>query len=190
MAAIRWASAQLAPWQSPEPEPVSSQLTLPALFTPEIHFWTSQIQRWAIQHRLPAELIATVMQIESCGHPAVESGAGALGLFQVMPYHFADGEPKLDPEVNADRGLAYLARSLQLAHGDRRLALAGYNGGHGVIARPIESWPVETLRYVEWGTGILEDVDRGLQVSPGLQAWLNAGGASLCRRAAEHLDLG
>lgn len=189
MATIGWLKSGLAAPAHPAPQPVDRQLHLPALFTPQIHYWTTDIQRWSVEYRLPAELIATVMQIESCGHPAVASRAGALGLFQVMPYHFAADELPLVPEVNARRGLRYLARSLELAAGDRPLALAGYNGGHGVIGRPSASWPAETQRYVLWGTRILEDVDRGLPASPGMQAWLEAGGAALCQRAAAYLEL-
>ncbi len=187
--AIRWGSDHRASEQLPVQASATERLALPALFSPEIQHWTLQIQRWAVEHQLPAELIATVMQIESCGHPTVSSSAGALGLFQVMPFHFAAGESPFEPEVNAQRGLAYLARALELAQGDRRLALAGYNGGHAIIGRPSESWPAETRRYVEWGGRILDDVDQGLQASPALQAWLDAGGAVLCRRATEYLEL-
>ncbi len=133
---------------------------------------------------MPVELIATVMQIESCGAAQIASPAGALGLFQVMPFHFSGDEQPLDPEVNAARGLHYLARSLQLSGGDQAQALAGYNGGHGLIGRPRSTWPAETLRYVDWGMRILEDVRQSRLPSPGLQDWLDAGGAALCRRAA------
>lgn len=106
-----------------------------------------------------------------------------------MPYHFAVGERPFEPEVNARRGLRYLARSLGLAAGDRRLTLAGYNGGHAVIGWPISRWPNETLRFADWGIGILQDAEAGLAPSPGLQAWLRAGGAALCQRAAEFLQI-
>jgi soluble lytic murein transglycosylase-like protein len=124
------------------------------------------------------------MQIESCGHPSTSSTAGALGLFQVMPFHFQSDEDPFHPQVNARRGLTYLRRSWELAGGDPRLALAGYNGGHGVIPRGPDQWPAETRRYVYWGTGILEDADRGGHQSPRLAAWLAAGGESLCQQAA------
>ena len=75
-------------------------------------------------------------------------------------------------------------RSLELAEGDVALALAGYNGGHGQISRPSNLWPAETRRYVRWGTEILTDVQQGTLPSPGVNSWLQAGGASLCRRAA------
>jgi soluble lytic murein transglycosylase-like protein len=64
------------------------------------------------------------MQIESCGDPRARSRAGAMGLFQVMPYHFAGGDDPYNPDTNAVRGLAYLKRSLDTANGDPRLALA------------------------------------------------------------------
>ena len=170
------------------PEPAFS-FSIPAAFTPEVQHWTFDILRWSVEYELPVELVATVMQIESCGHPTVHSSAGAAGLFQVMPFHFGAGEDPLEPETNAIRGLAYLARSLALAGGDTSLALAGYNGGHGQIGRAATYWPAETQRYVQWGSEILADVRAGTAPSPALQSWLSAGGSSLCRQAASALDL-
>ena len=48
-------------------------------------------------------------------------------------------------------GLNYLSRSLQTASGNARLAMAGYNGGIGVISRGEWSWSAETNRYVRFG---------------------------------------
>lgn len=176
-------------------EPVPAA-TLPAsgglapVFTPEVEAWAPAILRWSAAYGLDPNLVATVMQIESCGHSAAASRAGALGLFQVMPFHFAPGEDPLDPDTNALRGLSYLAGSFDLAQGELNLTLAGYNGGHGVISRPPAAWPSETQRYVYWGTGILSDIQAGAMVSPTLQQWLQAGGANLCHRAAVAIGLG
>ena len=162
-----------------------SSRSIPEAFTPEVRHWAPDILRWSVQHDLPPALVATVMQIESCGHPSIHSSAGAAGLFQVMPFHFGAGEDPLEPETNAFRGLSYLARSFELAGGDPALALAGYNGGHGQISRVPSLWPAETLRYVRWGVAILSDVRLGNVPSPGVNSWLEAGGASLCRQAAQ-----
>ena len=162
---------------------------LSGIFTPEVLYWAEDIQRWAETYDLDPNLIAVVMQIESCGHPGVESNAGALGLFQVMPFHFGADEDPLDPEINARRGLTYLARSVALSEGRPDLALAGYNGGHLQIDRPTASWPDETQRYVNWGFGILEDIADGFVLSETLDAWLSAGGASLCMQANRSLAL-
>jgi soluble lytic murein transglycosylase-like protein len=155
------------------------------VFTPEVKRWATDILRWSVEYELPPELVATVMQIESCGHPSIHSSAGAAGLFQVMPFHFGTDEDPRDPETNALRGLSYLSRSLELAKGNTGLALAGYNGGHGQIGRAASLWPAETQRYVRWGTAILADIQLGKLSSPGIDSWLDAGGANLCRRAAQ-----
>jgi soluble lytic murein transglycosylase-like protein len=176
--------------QNPAPE---LRVSLPpggisSVFTPEVQRWSPQITRWAAEAGVSPDLAATVMQIESCGGASARSSAGASGLFQVMPFHFADGEDMLQVDTNARRGLAYLARAYALAGGDLSRTLAGYNGGHGVIARDPSTWSAETRRYVYWGTGILEDIQAGFPASPRLDEWLNAGGAALCRKAASDVE--
>jgi soluble lytic murein transglycosylase-like protein len=177
------ATAPIEAAADPPPSAAAADPRL-ALFTPEVRRWSSHIQHWASAYGLPPELVATVMQIESCGAPGVRSPAGAAGLFQVMPFHFDEGEDPLDVETNAARGLAYLASGLELAGGRIDLALAGYNGGHGLIDRDPATWPDQTRRYVHWGTAILNDAALGRQSSAALQAWLDAGGAHVCARAA------
>ena len=109
-------------------------LSISPIFTREVQYWAPDITRWANAAALDPNLVAVIMQIESCGDPSALSRAGALGLFQVMPFHFHFGENPYNSETNALRGVNYLARSLQAANGDARLALAGYNGGIGVIS--------------------------------------------------------
>ncbi len=135
------------------------------------------------------------MQIESCGHPNVESNKHleshkrAKGLFQVMPFNFGSGENYFDPETNASRGLEYLQRSYILAEGDIEKALAGYNGGHLAILWNPETWSQETQDYVHWGAGILSDITHGREQSPILQEWLESGGKNLCEDAKTALGL-
>lgn len=171
------------------PTTIDSMRHIAPLFTPEVRYWEAQILAWADATGLDPDLVATVMQIESCGDPEAVSPVGARGLFQVMPFHFQPDEAMHDPETNALRGLAYLARALQLAQGDVRLALAGYNGGHSVIGMDAARWPTETQRYAQWGSGIYADAKAGLSQSPTQAAWLAAGGASLCRQAHARLGL-
>ncbi|WP_119072948.1 lytic transglycosylase domain-containing protein [Aggregatilinea lenta] len=162
----------------------SAALTpLSSVFTPQVQYWAPLINAWAIAFQMDPNLIATVIQIESCGDPSVGSSAGAQGLFQVMPFHFAPGEDMLDVQTNAARGLNYLAGGLAKANGHVGLALAGYNGGHGVIDRGWATWPAETQRYYYWGSRIYSEATSGTGSSPTLQEWLTAGGGSLCTRA-------
>jgi soluble lytic murein transglycosylase-like protein len=164
--------------------------SLPGLFTPEVQYWGGKITTWAADYQLDPALVATVMQIESCGNPRAVSPSGAQGLFQVMPDHFAAGDDMLDPDTNAQRGLAYLALGLARSGGNTGLAMAGYNGGLSMLGLASTLWPPETKSYWYWGSGIYADAAGGQAGSPRLQAWLQAGGASLCARAAQTLGLG
>jgi soluble lytic murein transglycosylase-like protein len=168
---------------------VNYQGKISAVFSNEVKYWEADIVRWASEHNLDPDMVATVMQIESCGDPQALSSAGAQGLFQVMPFHFTTGETMLDPDTNARRGMNYLAERLVQTGGDVGKAFAGYNGGHVAAGSNWNSWANETQRYFVWSTGIYEDAKAGLSESPTLQQWYAAGGTSLCQQAATRLNL-
>jgi soluble lytic murein transglycosylase-like protein len=163
--------------------------SLAPFFTPEVQYWKQAIERWAADFGLDANLIAVVMQIESCGDPLARSRSGAMGLFQVMPFHFFADEDPYEAETNARRGLNYLQRAWQVAGGQARLALAGYNGGIGVIGRNEATWPAETKRYVYYGAAIYEHARQGWSTSPAMDEWWRKYGVALCRQAHQHLGL-
>jgi len=161
-----------------------SSKQIAALFTPEIQRWEKEIVSWSNEWGLDPNLVATVMQIESCGDPKAVSSAGAMGLFQVMPFHFQGTEDPYKPGTNAYRGLAFLRTTMDARGGDIKLALAGYNGGLAGTQSAESYWPSETIRYVYWGTGIYADARKGKGQSERLDEWLGRGGASLCTQAA------
>jgi hypothetical protein len=176
-------------WGSPGSNPSATASGLSPIFTKEVQHWGNEIVRWANAAGVDPNLAATVMQIESCGDPRATSRSGATSLFQVMPFHFTFGENPYDPETNALRGMNYLSRSLQAGGGNARLALAGYNGGIGVISRSEWAWPSETKRYVLYGAPIYEDARNGATSSASLTEWYQKYGASLCRQAAQRLGI-
>ncbi len=169
---------------------------LATLFSASVDYWEPAIMRWAQEFQLNPNLIATVVQIESCGHPYVVSPAGAQGIFQVMPLHFdSPGENQLDPYNNARRGLNHMKDCLTWSS-DRDgdgfaesephvgLALACYNGGPGVIwYQEPSQWVQESRDYYTWGTGIWHDASRGYSQSQTLNTWLRSGGSILCDQA-------
>ncbi|MBU1660920.1 MAG: lytic transglycosylase domain-containing protein [Chloroflexi bacterium] len=167
-----WGDAQIAPF-----------------FSPGVQYWYEKIATWSQKWGLDPNLVATVMQIESCGDPDALSGAGAMGLFQVMPYHFAAGEDPYKSGTNAMRGLSYLKNALEARGGDVRLGLAGYNTGISGAKGPESAWPGETVRYVYWGVGIYSEAQKGETQSDRLDEWLAYGGASLCSQAAKNLGI-
>jgi soluble lytic murein transglycosylase-like protein len=167
----------------------ASTSQLSPIFTREVQYWADDILRWAGASSLDPNLVAVVMQIESCGDPFARSSAGAMGLFQVMPFHFHTGENPFETNTNALRGTNYLARSMDTARGNVRLTLAGYNGGIGVISRGEWTWSAQTLRYVYYGAPIYEDARSGATSSAKLDEWYRKYGAGLCRQASQRLGI-
>ncbi len=163
------------------------QSQLPPFFAPSVQHWSRELNQWAAQYEVDRDLLATVMQIESCGHPTVVSAAGARGLFQVMPFHFAADEDMLEPETNARRGASYLHYCVEAADGVIGSALGCYNGGPSIINKAREAWPQETKSYYRWGLGIYSDASAGSAQSETLDLWLAAGGKRLCDSALRQL---
>jgi hypothetical protein len=170
-------------------DPAVETPRLSDVFTPEVRHWSPVIYAWAQAYKVDPNLIATVIQIESCGDAQAVSRSGAQGLFQVMPSHFQPGEDMQDILTNGRRGMDYLAQGLELADGDAGLALAGYNGGHGVINMDRVRWSAETQRYYQWGSRIYQDAVQGRPTSQAVQDWLDAGGSRLCQQAANRESL-
>jgi soluble lytic murein transglycosylase-like protein len=139
--ALVGAASSLEPGADQQAEGVGS---IAVFFRPEVQYWRKALVRWAAAAGVDPNLAAVVMQIESCGNPVARSRSGALGLFQVMPFHFRPDEEPLEPETNATRGLNYLSRSWAAA-GEAGRALAGYNGG---IASPPAGGLARARRYV------------------------------------------
>lgn len=182
------AGAEVSGGQVAQAQPQASGAISPVFAAPVQH-WAPQIEAWSAAHGIDPNLAATIMQVESCGDPNAVSSAGAQGLFQVMPFHFAPGENMQDPDTNARRGLTYFVERLQQTGGDIGRAFAGYNGGQRAAATSWDNWPAETQRYYTWTTGIYNEIQQGQNPSPTLQQWLQAGGASLCAQAAARLGL-
>ncbi|GAB1422060.1 hypothetical protein MASR2M15_22670 [Anaerolineales bacterium] len=162
----------------------SQNSPISGFFTSEIRYWEPELIKWGNLYHLDPNLLATVMQIESCGHPSIGSSAGAQGLFQVMPFHFAQGENPHDPDTNAYRSATVLQSCSEFAAGDVGLTLACYNGGPSVVYRPFHEWPDETQRYYIWGMGIYGDTLIHAENSIALNKWLEVGGSGLCQLSA------
>ena len=158
--------------------------TIAAFFTPTVQEWGGELYRWSREYDVPVNLLATVMQLESCGREDALSPAGALGLFQVMPFHFGAAEEPLVPDTNAYRSAAFLRECRGYAEGDITLTLACYNGGPSVTVRSFANWPRETQVYARWGAAIYLDATRGRSRSNALEDWWDAGGRHLCAQAA------
>lgn len=185
-----WLAGQDAPAPVVEPTPqpmggpVEPSAWMPA---PVVFWWADVIRPTAERYGVDPMLASIIVLVESGGNPLAESGAGALGMYQVVPrFHprLLDGDPH-DPHHNADVGTAYLADCLR-RYGLRddpdwqrsvERAAACYNGGGGGVANPA----AETRAYIRWVGGMW--AERHAPTSPTLDAWLAAGGRRLVEGA-------
>lgn len=162
---------------------------LARFYTQEVMYWQEDIYRWAETYRINPNAIAVLMQIESCGSPEVLSWVGAVGLMQVMPFYFDNGENMLDPDTNVYHGMRIFQECLNVfADGDVGIAAACYNGGASITQTSYVNWPQETQSYYDWANGLWNDVVNGVSDSDTLEDWLASGGSRLCAIAAEDLS--
>ncbi|ADW76580.1 Lytic transglycosylase catalytic (plasmid) [Rahnella aceris] len=104
-------------------------------------------------YHLPDGLLKSVAITESAGDPNAVSGAGAQGLFQLMPGTARDlglrGNEAFDPIKSAQAAAKYLAQLLKANGGDLDKTLASYNWGIGNVQKyGMGLMPQETREYV------------------------------------------
>jgi soluble lytic murein transglycosylase-like protein len=106
----------------------------------------------ARKNNLPPELVAAVVQQESKFKPTARSGAGAMGLMQLVPRtgRWMGATDLMNPTQNIAAGAKYLKYLTEQFHGDQQNAIAAYNAGEGAVRRFGGVPPYrETLNYVQ-----------------------------------------
>jgi soluble lytic murein transglycosylase-like protein len=95
------------------------------------------VRRYAAHYRVPPELIAALIDVESRWNPRAVSDKGAMGLMQLMPAtarRYGANHP-FDVEENIAAGTRYVTALMWEFHGDMRLVSAAYYAGDRWIAR-------------------------------------------------------
>jgi soluble lytic murein transglycosylase-like protein len=89
------------------------------------------VAHYASQYRVPSELIAALIDVESRWNPNALSNKGAMGLMQLMPAtarRFGAFQP-FDEEQNIAAGTRYVTTLMWEFRGDFRLVAAAYYAG-------------------------------------------------------------
>ncbi|WP_252722362.1 flagellar assembly lytic transglycosylase [Treponema medium] len=126
--------------------------------------WGELVSKYAAEYGLPEYLLYALIRSESFFQHQVVSGAGAVGLTQLMPATAADIAKKLkvadysltDPEINIRFGAYYLAEMIRRSDNRIMPACFAYNAG---ISR-VRGWQkkaqglpedlfLESLEYAE-----------------------------------------
>jgi soluble lytic murein transglycosylase-like protein len=112
--------------------------TPPPVVTPNEASGIDQaVQQIAAEHALSADLVHSMIKVESNYNAHAVSPKGARGLMQLVPstarrFGVSDA---FNPRENIDGGVKYLRYLLDLYGGNYPLALAAYNAGEGAVAR-------------------------------------------------------
>jgi soluble lytic murein transglycosylase-like protein len=110
------------------------------------------VGQYATHYRVPPELIAAFIDVESRWNPRAVSAKGAMGLMQLMPataMRFGAFEP-FDAEQNIAAGTRYITVLMWEFHGDLRLVAAAYFAGDRDIARKqLDYRNAEVVAYVQ-----------------------------------------
>jgi soluble lytic murein transglycosylase-like protein len=138
-----FAGALAAAQTSPSAAPVSG--------TGDSSAFDAQINAAAASNGIDPALLKGLVSQESGFDPSARSGAGAVGLTQLMPATASalGVTNPLDPAQSLQGGAKYLREQLDRFGGDETLALAAYNAGPGAVQKYGGIPPyAETQNYV------------------------------------------
>jgi hypothetical protein len=148
-----WVDVQTADVEKIEPEEVFTPVVPdppvapPAIAPPYRELVSAAASRYGVD----AELISSVMEVESHFDAKAVSPKNARGLMQLLPQTAARLGVKdiFDPQENIDAGTRYLKELLQLYNNNLTLALAAYNAGPDKVQKYGDVPPYrETVSYV------------------------------------------
>ena len=123
------------------------------------------IEAASAQYKVDADLITSVIAVESNFEPKAISRRNARGLMQLLPETAERLGVKdiFDPKQNIDAGTRYLSDLLQRYDNNLVLALAAYNAGPEKISRfgDVPPYP-ETISYVRRVKRVYENSKSGV----------------------------
>ena len=110
------------------------------------------VRQYAAHYRVPPELIAAFIDVESRWNPHAVSDKGAMGLMQLMPAtakRFGAFDA-FNAEQNIAAGTRYVTALMWEFRGDLRLVAAAYYAGdHDIARQQLDYRNPEVVAYVQ-----------------------------------------
>ena len=110
------------------------------------------VRQYAAHYRVPPELIAALIDVESRWNPRAVSSKGAVGLMQLMPAtarRYGAFAP-FDVQQNIAAGTRYVTVLMWEFHGDLRLVAAAYYAGdRGIARKQLDYRNPDVVAYVQ-----------------------------------------
>jgi soluble lytic murein transglycosylase-like protein len=126
----------------------NAQASEPAPVTPATTDLREVAHQAAVTAGIDPRIFVRQIQAESKFDPAARSGAGAIGIAQIVPRFHPDVDPT-DPHASLRYAATLMAAHLANYGGDYAKALAAYNAGPTAVARHGGVPPfAETQNYV------------------------------------------
>jgi soluble lytic murein transglycosylase len=110
------------------------------------------VEHYAAHYRVPPELIAALIDVESRWNPRALSNKGAMGLMQLMPdtARRYGAFQSFDVEQNIAAGTRYVTTLMWEFKGDLRLVAAAYYAGdHWIGQKQLNYRNPDVIAYVE-----------------------------------------
>lgn len=136
--------------EAPKKLTVVTEKVREEFFKKEVPFG-SIIYQEAKKNNVRPELVAAVVQAESRFKPTARSGAGAVGLMQLVPRtgRWMGARDLTNPQQNVAAGAKYLKYLSERFDGNETKIIAAYNAGEGNVKRFGGVPPFkETRKYV------------------------------------------
>lgn len=153
-------------------------------FTDTVEQWRPEIDRWAVEYGgdgITGNLIATIIQMESCGNPAYDAPGPRAGLFGVETFYVPEGQDVFKWDTNAKIGLAILA-DVRKQTNDMALVWGGWKSRNNMI-KSFDAWTYDGQRFFRDAGPIYDGAESG-DGGVAITDWLmNGDGVIVCAGA-------
>jgi hypothetical protein len=132
---------------TPMPTTVTTQtVEVVGQYTNTVEQWRPEIDEWSVVYGVDADIIATVLQVQTCGNKDYFSERELrYGLFGVEWFLFSEGDDHYDLNRNAELGMEVL-RDLSQQTNSEGLVFGGWKS-RAAMVQSFDRWPRLAMQF-------------------------------------------